>query len=51
MANLLFTALKGSLGIINSALVVGFVSLAIALIALYQLKETFGKDLDYLEIS
>jgi hypothetical protein len=32
-------------------LVVGFVSLAIALFALYQLKETFGKDLDYLEIS
>ena len=51
LATLSFTALKGSLGIINSALVVGFVSLAIALIALYQLKETFGKDLDYLEIS
>jgi len=51
LATLSFTALKGSLGIINSALVVGFVSLAIALFALYQLKETFGKDLDYLEIS
>lgn len=51
LATLSFTALKGSMGIINSALVVGFVSLAIALIALYQLKETFGKDLDYLEIS
>jgi hypothetical protein len=51
LATLSFTALKGSIGIINSALVVGFVSLAIALIALYQLKETFGKDLDYLEIS
>ncbi|HQT23537.1 MAG: MFS transporter [Sphingobacteriales bacterium 17-39-43] len=51
LATLSFTALKGSLGIINSALVVGFVSLVIALIALYQLKETFGKDLDYLEIS
>ncbi len=51
LATLSFTALKGSLGIINSALVVGFVSLTIALIALYQLKETFGKDLDYLEIS
>jgi MFS family permease len=51
LATLSFTTLKGSLGIINSALVVGFVSLAIALFALYQLKETFGKDLDYLEIS
>lgn len=51
LATLSFTALKGSLGIINSALVVGFVSLAIALFALYQLKETFGKDLDYLEVS
>jgi len=51
LATLSFTALKASLGIINSALVVGFVSLAIALFALYQLKETFGKDLDYLEIS
>ena len=51
LATLSFTALKGSLGIINSALVVGFVSLAIALFALYQLKETFGKDLYYLEVS
>lgn len=51
LATLSFTALKGSLGIINSALLVGFVSLAIALFALYQLKETFGKDLDYLEIN
>lgn len=51
LATLSFTTLKASLGIINSALVVGFVSLAIALFALYQLKETFGKDLDYLEIS
>ncbi len=39
------------MGIINSAMTVGFVSIAIALIALYQLKETFGKDLDYVEIS
>ncbi|MFA6944817.1 MAG: MFS transporter [Pedobacter sp.] len=51
LATLSFTALKGSLGIINSAMVVGFISLAIAIVALYQLKETFGKDLDYLEIS
>ena len=51
LATISFTTLKGSMGIINSAMTVGFISLAIALIALYQLKETFGKDLDYLEIS
>jgi putative MFS transporter len=48
-ATLSFTALKGSIGIINSALTVGFVSLLIAVIALSQLKETFGKDLNYVE--
>lgn len=51
LATLSFTTLKGSMGIINSAMLVGFVSIIIALIALSQLKETFGKDLDYLEIS
>ncbi len=50
LATLSFTALKGGIGIINSAMTVGFVSLAIAGIALYQLKETFGKDLDYIEL-
>lgn len=51
LATLSFTALKGSIGIINSAMVVGFVSLVIAGVALSQLKETFGKDLDYIELS
>lgn len=51
LATISFTALKGSMGIINSAMLVGFVSIIIALIALSQLKETFGKDLDYVEIS
>ena len=46
-----FQALKGSMGIINSAMTVGFISLAIALLALSQLKETFAKDLDYVEPS
>lgn len=50
LATLSFTALKGGIGIINSAMTVGFVSLVIAGIALYQLKETFGKDLDYIEL-
>ena len=39
------------MGIINSAMTVGFISLAIALLALSQLKETFAKDLDYVEPS
>jgi len=51
LATISFTALKPSMGIINSAMLVGFVSIIIALIALSQLKETFGKDLDYVEIS
>lgn len=51
LATLSFAALKGSMGIINSALTVGFISIAIAVFALYQLKETFGKDLNYVEIS
>ena len=51
LATISFTALKADMGIINSAMLVGFVSIIIALIALSQLKETFGKDLDYVEIS
>ena len=49
LVTLSFQAFKGSLGIINSALTVGFISIVIALIALSQLKESFGKDLDYTE--
>jgi MFS transporter, putative metabolite:H+ symporter len=44
-----FKFLRPSLGMINSALVVGVVCVAIALFAVSQLKETFGKDLNYLE--
>jgi len=44
-----FQYLKNHVGIIQSALMVGFVCILIALIALSQLKETFAKDLDYVE--
>ena len=44
-----FTALKPSLGILTAAAIVGAGCFALALWALYGLKETFGKDLDYLE--
>ncbi|WP_345267141.1 MFS transporter [Nibrella viscosa] len=45
----LFTLFKPSLGTIASALVVGAITLAVALFALAYLEETFKKDLDYVE--
>ena len=44
-----FQFLKGHLGIIQGALVVGVICLAIAFYALYHLEETFHKDLNYIE--
>lgn len=44
-----FQALIPRVGILNSALVVGVVTLTLAYISLYYMTETFGKDLDYLE--
>ncbi len=44
-----FQALKSQIGIINSALIVGTVTVIIAFWALYYLEETYGKDLNYLE--
>lgn len=45
-----FQFLKSEVGILQSAMIVGAVCLVIALIALSQLKETFNKDLDYVEV-
>ncbi|MEJ5996076.1 MFS transporter [Pedobacter sp. Du54] len=45
-----FQFLKGEVGILQSAMIVGSVCLIIALVALSQLKETFSKDLDYVEV-
>jgi putative MFS transporter len=45
-----FQFLKGQYGILQGAMIVGFVCLVIALLALSQLKETFNKDLDYIEV-
>ena len=45
-----FQFLKGEVGILQSAMIVGAVCLVIALTALSQLKETFNKDLDYVEV-
>lgn len=44
-----FRALTPSMGLIPAAMTVGAASLAIAFIALYQIDETFGKDLNFLE--
>ena len=45
----LFVALKGTLGLIGSASVVGMACFALALVALQGLRETHGTDLDFLE--
>lgn len=45
--NLLVGALKGSIGVLASMAWVGVISVGLALIALWHLEETFGKDLDY----
>jgi MFS family permease len=49
LVTLSFEYLKTSLGIINAGLVVGMVTLIIAFIAAFNLEETFGKDLNYIE--
>jgi predicted MFS family arabinose efflux permease len=44
-----FLFLSGHYGIISGAALVGLLTVVIALFALYKLRETFGKDLDFLE--
>lgn len=44
-----FMLLKESMGVLGSAAVVGSVTFAIALVALYYTRETFHEDLDYIE--
>ena len=44
-----FQFFKDQVGILNSALIVGFICVVIALFAVSQLQETFLKDLDYIE--
>ena len=45
-----FQFFKDEFGILQGAMIVAFICLAISLIALSQLKETFSKDLDYVEV-
>ena len=49
LITLSFQFFKAQVGILQSALIVGFVCIIISLLALSQLKETFKKDLDYVE--
>ena len=44
-----FALAKQTMGAINAAYLVGLISIGIALFAIFQIKETFGKDLDYIE--
>ncbi len=44
-----FLLLKPNVGIVNAAFMVGGTTILVALLALKGLKETFGKDLDYVE--
>ena len=45
----LFVMLKGEVGILSSGLYVGAGCILVALVALHFLKESFSKDLDFLE--
>ena len=44
-----FTALRSNVGTIQSALTVGIVCVTIGLFALKRLKESFGRDLNWIE--
>lgn len=46
-----FKALETSIGSLESAAVVGAICLALAFIAIFKVKETFAKDLNYVELS
>jgi MFS transporter, putative metabolite:H+ symporter len=43
----LFEILRSNISMVNSALIVGIISIVIALSALWKMKETFGNDLDF----
>lgn len=45
----LFQAMKGSLGLVNSAMVAGVICFGLVYLALRPLQESFGRDLDFVE--
>jgi putative MFS transporter len=48
---LLFTWLKASHGLVDAGMLTGAICLVISVVALYKLRETYGLDLDYVEVS
>lgn len=48
--SLIFKYTRDSLGTLQSVIIIGSVAIIISLIALYKLEETYGKDLNYVEI-
>jgi hypothetical protein len=44
-----YKALRGEVGIVQGALIVGVIAIGLGAVALWMLDETYGKDLDYLE--
>ena len=46
-----FQFFREYLGIVNGAVIVAVIALAIAVIATVRMEETFGKDLDYVEVT
>jgi predicted membrane-bound spermidine synthase len=51
LVSALFAYLKPEMGIVNAALLVGSLTVFVAFWALWNLEETYGKDLDYVESS
>ena len=49
LVTLLFQFLLGKMGIINAALVIAVLTVSLAFIALYNLDETYGRDLNFTE--
>jgi uncharacterized membrane protein YozB (DUF420 family) len=49
-ATIAFSVLKSHMSLTRAALSVGLVCFALAFYALYNLEETFGKDLDFVEV-
>jgi putative MFS transporter len=45
-----FVLIKGHVSIVDSVLIIGGVVFGLALLSLFLLKETFGRDLDFLEV-
>jgi hypothetical protein len=46
-----FKTMELTMGSVQSAVIVGIICVGLAMIATWSIKETFSKDLDYLELS